>query len=214
MRVVSRSSITSNLPRPRAGVSLEGRAQPPHRVMESGTDGPGGDAERLGDLVERHVQVVVEDHHGPMVDGEPPEAALELVAIDDRTQALRHRRLVGRQEADVRRPAAGPASLGVAGAHEEPVRPGIEASRVAELRKVLPDGEQRLLRRVLGEVEVAQDPVRDRVESVADGDSEAREGLLITALRPSDQIGIHALPPNRRPVCPDAHPVWALSGAG
>ena len=180
------------LPRRRARVGLEGRAQAAHRMMQTGADRPDGDAERLGDLVERQVQVVVQHHHRAMVDGEPPEAALELVAIDDRAQAIRHRRLVGRQEAEVRRPAARPASLGVAGAHEEPVRPGVEASRVAELRKVPPDGEQRLLRRVLGEVDVAQDPVRDRVESVAHGDGEAREGLLVTALRPSDQLGIHA----------------------
>ena len=53
-------------------------------MVESGSDRPGGDAERLGDLVERHVEVVVQDHDGPMVDGEPAEAALELVAIDDR----------------------------------------------------------------------------------------------------------------------------------
>jgi hypothetical protein len=33
--------------------------------------------------------------------------------------------------------------------------------------------------------------VRDRVESVAHGGGEAREGLLVTALRPSDQLGIH-----------------------
>ena len=124
------------------------------------------------------------------------------------------RRLVGRQEVEVRRPVAGPASLGVAGAHEEPVRPGVEARRVAELRKVPPDGEQRLLRRVLGEVDVAQDPVRHRVESVARGDGEAREGLLVTVLRPSDQLGIHVLPPYRRPIDPGVHTVWARSRSG
>ena len=98
---------------------------------------------------------------------------------------------IGRKETDVRRPAAGPASLGVAGAHEEPVRPGVKARRVAELRKVSPDGQQRLLARILGKVGVAQDPERHRVESVARGDGEAREGLLVPVLRPSDQLGIH-----------------------
>lgn len=39
-----------------------------------------------------------------------------------------------------------------------------------------------LPRRQMG---VAQDRVRHRVEPVADGDGEAREGLLITVLRPS-----------------------------
>jgi hypothetical protein len=38
------------------------------------------------------------------------------------------------------------------------------------------------------------------VETVTDGDGKAREGLLVTALCPSDQLGIHAfhqLPPGR-----------------
>ena len=105
----------------------------------------------------------------------------------------------------------GPACLGVAGAHEEPVRPGVKARRVAELRKVPPDGEQRLLRRVLGEVDVAQDPVRHRVEPVADGDGEAREGLLVTVLRPDHEICIHALPHVGRRSTRRTHTVWAPS---
>jgi hypothetical protein len=59
------------------------------------------------------------------------------------------------------------------------------------MRKVPPDGEQRLLRRVLGEAGVAQDPVRQAVEPVARGNGEAREGLLVTPLRPPDQVDIH-----------------------
>ena len=75
----------------------------------------------------------------------------------------------------VGRPLPGPASLGVAGAHEEPVRPGVKVRRVAELGKVLPDAQQRPLRRVLGKLDVAQDPVRHRMETVVDGHGEARE---------------------------------------
>ena len=133
----------------------------------------------------------MQHHDRAMVDGEAAEAALELVAIGDRGQALRPRRLIGRQEAKGRRPLAGPASLGVAGAHEEPVRPGVKARRVAELRKVSPDAQQRLLRRILGEVDIAQDPVRHRVEPVAARDGEAREGLLVAVLRPDHECGIH-----------------------
>ena len=91
----------------------------------------------------------------------------------------------------VRHPVPGPATLGVAGAHEEPVRPGVKARRVAELGQVPPDREQRLLRRVLGEIGVAQDPVRHRMEPVAHGDGEAREGPFVTALCESHELGIH-----------------------
>ena len=117
-----------------------------------------------------------------MVDGQAPEPSLELVPIVDRAQSLARHRLVGVDQVEVRRPAALPPALGVAGAHDEPVRPGLEAGRVAELRKVSPDGEQRLLRRVLGEIDVAQDPVRDGVQPATDGDRQARERLLVTVL--------------------------------
>ncbi len=40
------------------------------------------------------------------------------------------------------------------------VRPSVKARRVAKLRQVPPDRDQRLLRRILGEIGVAQDPAR------------------------------------------------------
>ena len=102
--------------------------------------------------------------------------------------------VVGRQRVQVRRPVALASALGVAGAHEEPVRPGVKARRVAEVRKVPPDGEQRLLRRVLGEVGVAQDPARHRVETVAHGNGEAREGPFVAVLCETHQLRIHPHP--------------------
>ena len=92
-----------------------------------------------------------------MFQGEAAEGALELIAVDDRAQAIDRHRFVNRQQPQIRRPTAGPPALGIAGAHEEPIGPGLEAGRVAELGKVLPDAEQRLLRRVLGKIDVAQD---------------------------------------------------------
>ena len=50
---------------------------------------------------------MVHDHHRTMIDGEPTEATLELVAIDDRRELVRCRRLVGRQQAEVRTRTAG-----------------------------------------------------------------------------------------------------------
>ena len=89
--------------------------------MQSGSHRTGGDSENLGDLVERQVKVVMEHHYRTVIDGESPEAALELVPIEDRARAIGNLRLVGREESDVRRPVACPTTLGVAGAHEEPV---------------------------------------------------------------------------------------------
>ena len=148
---------------------------------------PGRDAEDLGDPVERQVEVVVQHHHRAMVDRQAAEAALELVAIDDRAQVVVRDGLVHRQQPEVRRPAALFPALGVAGAHEEPVRPGLEAGRVAELREVLPDGEQRLLRRVLGEIEVAQDPARHGKEPIGDLGGDEGVRLLVTVAGPGSR---------------------------
>ncbi len=55
--------------------------------------------------------------------------------------------------------------------------------------------EQRLLRRIVGEVDVAKDPVSDGMQPVADDDGEARERPLVTVLRLHDQLGgVHAAP--------------------
>ena len=88
---------------------------------------------------------------------------------------------------------AGATALRVAGTHEEPVRPGVKARRVAELRKVPPDGDQRLLGRVLGEIDVAQDPARHGEEPGREAGGEQPEGRPIAALRPDHEIGLHAL---------------------
>ena len=125
-----------------------------------------------------------------MIDGKPAKGALQLVAIDDQVELVRRRRRP-RQQAQVRRPLSSPATLGVAGAHEDPVRPGVKARRVAELADVPPDAQQRLLRRILGEIGVTQDPVCHRMEPIAHGDSEAREGLLIAMLHSNHEFGIH-----------------------
>jgi len=59
---------------------------------------------------------------------------------------------------------------------EEAVRSPLEPSGVAKLRKVSPDVQQRLLRRIVGKVGVAKNPVSGRVQPVPDGDGEARGG--------------------------------------
>jgi hypothetical protein len=77
------------------------------------------DAEDVGDPVERQVEVV-RDHHRAMVDGEPAEAAFELVAVDDRAQVpIRYVKLAIAAAAMVVVAAVGsnllPASGGVGG---------------------------------------------------------------------------------------------------
>lgn len=63
---------------------------------------------------------------------------------------------------------------------------------VAKLGKVSPDAQQRLLRRILGESDVAQNPVRHGKEPITEPGSEAREGLTFSAPRSFHEIDIHA----------------------
>ena len=159
--------------------------------MKSRVGGAGRDADDLGDPFDRQVEVVAKHHHRSVIDGKPSEAALELIAVDDGVKPIPHHRLVSRQETKVRCPATFLPALGIAGAHEEPIRPGLEASRVAELREVLPDGQQRLLRRVLGEVDVAQDPARHGEEPIREPGGKEGIRLPVTSLGSSHEIGIH-----------------------
>src|SRR6185295_17262160 len=104
-----------------------------------------------GKLFQGHVEVVVQDHDRPVVNRELAEATLQLVPIVDGSECVPGLRLVSLKHTEIDRPASVSLALGVAGANEEAVRPGVKARRIAELRKVLPDAEQRLLRGILGE---------------------------------------------------------------
>ena len=66
--------------------------------------------------------------------------------------------VVDRQDADVRRPRAPTPGLGVARVDEQAPDPGFEAIRVTQGRELAPDGDERALQGVLGEIVVAQDP--------------------------------------------------------
>ena len=113
--------------------------------MESRVDRADRDVQDLGDPLGGDVGVVMQDEHGPVVDRQASDGRLELVPVDDGVDPSGRRRLVSRQDSQVRRPLAGPTPLRVASANEESVRPGVKARRVAKLRQVSPDRDQRLL---------------------------------------------------------------------
>ena len=68
--------------------------------MESGSDRPGGDPQRGSHLLDRQVEVVVQDDDGALIDRQLAEAALELIAIVDQTEPATGRS-IDRQEPDV-----------------------------------------------------------------------------------------------------------------
>ena len=68
-------------------VRLERGAHLLHRAMEPRPDGAGRPAEDIGGLLGTEADVVVEDDDRPMVDVQPAEAAIELIAIQKRVRS-------------------------------------------------------------------------------------------------------------------------------
>ena len=66
-------------------------------------------------------------------------------------------------------------SATTAGMDDEPMKPGVEAGRVTQRRKVAPGADQGLLGRVLGAVMIPQDPIREGVAPVDARRGEGRE---------------------------------------
>ncbi len=71
---------------------------------------------------------------------------------------------------------------------------------VAQRRQVAPGSHQRILGGILGEVGVAQDQPRDRVQPVDGAAGEHGEGLTVSAARPLDEFRVHARSLPGRPI--------------
>ena len=92
------------------------------------------------------------------------------------------------------------AGLRLAGVDEQPVGPGLEPVRVLEGGQVPPRVEQGPLRGVLGEVWVAQDPARNRMQVVALAFDQRVERQLVPAHRSLDEDSIHPSVPGFDPM--------------
>ncbi len=128
--------------------------------MKSRSGRPGRDAERVGDLFERPIEVVVQHHHRAVVDGEPPEAALELIAVGHRTGRVVRGRF-GPDDLDLGRPTSSVTALVGTCVDEQPTQPGIESLRVTQARQVAPGVDEGLLHGILGKVGVTEDQPGD-----------------------------------------------------
>src|SRR5262245_52482705 len=78
------------------------------------------------------------------------------------------------------------------------MEPGLEAARVAKRSQVAPGNDERRLHRVLGQVDVAKDPRRDRHALVADHAGKGVEGLLVALLRSVHELVLHPISLIRR----------------
>ena len=88
-------------------------------------------------------------------------------------------------------PSPATPGLGVAGIGQDPMEPGLEELGIPQGADLAPGGQQRGLDGVVGVVEVAQDPERDRHASVAGQARQCVECLSIALLRLNDQCCVH-----------------------
>src|SRR6185369_12489619 len=79
-----------------------------------------------------------------------------------------------------------------------PMEPRFEAIGVAQRTQLPPGHDEGRLDGILGEVGVTQDPVRDPHAPVADLAGKGVEGLLVTLLRPINELSMHSYAPVRR----------------
>jgi hypothetical protein len=151
--------------------------------MHSGLDRPEWKSGSCRHLGQREPEIVVEDHNGALLNGEPSESALELVPVLDSGVVVGAVFSLDGQEANLSRPTPALPGLGIAGIDENSVEPGLEALGIPQGAKFAPGGQQRRLDGVVSKVEVAQDPERDRHASVAGQASKRIEGFAIASLR-------------------------------
>ena len=69
--------------------------------------------------------------------------------------------------------------------------PGVESVRIAEARKVTPGDHQRVLKGVLGPIDIPYDPMCDCEEPIPARVDQVHEGHLVTSLGRLDEIAIH-----------------------
>ena len=75
------------------------------------------------------------------------------------------------------------------------MHPRVEPGRIAEAPQVTPGDHQRILEGILGPVDIAEDPLRNREETVDAPADQVGEGLLVPVACRLDEIAIHCIVP-------------------
>ena len=168
--------------------------------MKTGPRGPNGDAQGCRDLRQRIPEVVVEDDDRPLFRRQLAEGVIEVVSCGDGARHIRRGGKVGLKQPHAGHVATFAAGFRVAGVDDQAVKPGVETLAVTQRREVTPGAEHRLLGGVLGAVWITQDPERECVAAVDAGRDQGRERVLVAALGPLDELGLHRPLRLRRPV--------------
>src|SRR5439155_10870578 len=132
----------------------------------------------------------------------------ELIPVGNRQEVVGRRRDVDRQGAEIRDPAAIARRFGKTGADDEAVEPRVESVRIAEPGQVTPGDHQRFLQGILGPIDVAKDPLRERVEAVTTAPDQVGIRLPVTVPCRLDEIAIHGLRSSVAPSGGAVRPLW------
>ncbi len=73
--------------------------------------------------------------------------------------------------------------------------PGVETVRIAESTQVTPGDHQRVLDGILGPIDIAEDPMRGRVQPVDPGTHQVDKRRLIPVLCRLDEVAVHVSAP-------------------
>jgi len=170
-------------------------------VVESGSGRAGRDAEGLGDLGGLQAQVMAQDEDRALLRREPPERALEQITARHGLRVVPGERLRRDIQGDhVDRRATRRTGEIETDADQDPGRPRLEPLRIAKAGQLAPGNDQGLLDRVVGEIDVPEDPSRGPEQPVGMGAHEDGEGVPITALSQFHEVAIH---PGHRWCAPD-----------
>ena len=88
----------------------------------------------------------------------------------------------------------------MAGVDEQPPQPRLHAIRVAQPWQLLPGPDEAFLDGVVRAVEVAQDPVGQRIQAIERHRGEGLECVMIPMPCLFHEISVHQVVPFRRPV--------------
>jgi hypothetical protein len=160
-------------------------------VMKSRSNRARRNAEHVGDLRRGVSDEVVQHEDRALVRREPSEAALQLVAVGHAEQVVRSDRGVEGQNAEIGGATTFTRCLGDANVRQEAMDPGVEPVRIAEAREVTPGDHQRILQGILGPIDISEDPMRDREESVTAEFDQVDKRRLVPVLRRYHEVAIH-----------------------
>jgi hypothetical protein len=167
-------------------------AKRPGRVVHPRPDGAVWNAENLGDLREWQADIVMEHDDRPVVRRQRRECALELIPDIGIGEGVGSRRLVLGDLDLSNTGSTGSASVEEAEPNDEPIRPCLEAIRVAKAWEFPPDRDERLLDRFLGAVRIARDSMSCQVESGGRCPGQRLIRVAVPSLRSLDGLPIQS----------------------